>query len=218
VLFDIDGTLLDSTYHHALAWHRAFTRWDIAVPLWKVHRAIGMGGDRLVGHVVGDDVEKAHGDELREGWEEEYAELVAEVRPLPGASELIRKLAGEGYVVALASSGKKSFSEDAVKTLDVVDEVHVVTSADDAEESKPDPDILASTLGRLDVERAAFVGDTPYDVEAASRLGLRTVGVLTGGFSKAELEEAGAALVVEALTEVIDLDWDDLLRTPKHDD
>jgi HAD superfamily hydrolase (TIGR01509 family) len=216
VLFDIDGTLLDSTYHHALAWHRAFTRCDIAVPLWKVHRAIGMGGDRLVAHVVGDDVEKEHGDELREGWEEEYSELVAEVRPLPGASELIRKLADEGYVVALASSGKKGFSEDAVKTLDVVDQVHTVTSADDAEKSKPEPDILSSTLGRLDVERAAFVGDTPYDVEAADRLGLRTVGVLTGGFSKAELEEAGAAVVVEALTEVLDLDWDDLLRRPHH--
>jgi HAD superfamily hydrolase (TIGR01509 family) len=214
VLFDIDGTLLDSTYHHALAWHRAFTRYDVAVPLWKVHRAIGMGGDRLVAHVAGDVVEKEHGDDLRDAWEEEYSELVAEVRPLPGATELIRKLAGEGYVVALASSGKKSFSEDAVKTLDVVDQVRTVTSADDAEQSKPEPDILSSTLGRLDVERAAFIGDTPYDVEAAARLGLRTVGVLTGGFSAAELEDAGAALVVEALTEVLDLDWDDLLRTP----
>jgi len=215
VLFDIDGTLLDSTYHHALAWHRAFTRYDVAVPLWKVHRAIGMGGDRLVAHVAGEDVEKEHGDELREAWEEEYTEVLPEVRPLAGASELIRKLAGQGYLVALASSGKKSFSEDAVKTLEVVDEVHTVTSADDAEQSKPDPDILSSTMGRLDVERAAFVGDTPYDVEAAARLGLRTVGVLTGGFSHAELEEAGAALVVEALTEVLDADWDDLLQEPQ---
>jgi HAD superfamily hydrolase (TIGR01549 family) len=218
VLFDIDGTLLDSTYHHALAWHRAFTRCDIAVPLWKVHRAIGMGGDRLVAHVAGDDVEKEHGDELRDGWEQEYAEVVAEVRPLPGASELIRKLAGEGYVVALASSGKKGFSEDAVKTLDVGDEVHTLTTADDAEESKPEPDILSSTLNRLDVERAAFVGDTPYDVEAADRLGLRTVAVLTGGFSRAELEDAGAAMVVEALTEVLDLDWDELLSPLGGDD
>jgi HAD superfamily hydrolase (TIGR01509 family) len=217
VLFDIDGTLLDSTYHHALSWHRAFTRYDIAVPLWKVHRAIGMGGDRLVAHVADDDVEKEHGDELREAWEEEYTKVLPEVRALAGASELIRTLAGRGYVVALASSGKKSFSEDSVKTLDVVDEVKTVTSADDAEQSKPHPDILSSTLGRLDVERAAFVGDTPYDVEAAGRLGLRTVGVLTGGFSRAELEEAGAALVVEALTEVIDLDWDDLLRPPTAD-
>jgi HAD superfamily hydrolase (TIGR01549 family) len=217
LLFDIDGTLLDSTYHHALAWHRAFTRYGIAVPLWKVHRAIGMGGDRLVAHVAGDDVEKQHGDELRDAWEEEYAEVVAEVRPLAGATELIRKVAGEGYVVALASSGKKSFSEDAVKTLEVADEVHTLTTADDAEESKPEPDILSSTLNRLDVERAAFVGDTPYDVEAASRLGLRTVAVLTGGFSAAELEGAGAALVVEALTEVLDLDWDDLLREPQKD-
>lgn len=217
VLFDIDGTLLDSTYHHAFAWHRAFTRYDIAVPLWKVHRAIGMGGDRLVAHVAGEEVEEEHGDELRDAWEQEYSEVVAEVRPLAGATELIRKLAGEGYRVALASSGKKSFSEDAVKTLDVVDEVHTLTTADDAEESKPDPDILSSTLGRLEVDRAAFVGDTPYDVEAATRLGLRTVGVLTGGFSRAELEEAGAALVVEALTEVLDLDWDDLLREPETD-
>lgn len=217
VLFDIDGTLLDSTYHHAFAWHRAFTRYDVAVPLWKVHRAIGMGGDRLVAHVAGDDVEEEHGDELREAWEQEYAEVVVEVRPLAGATELIRKLAREGYLVALASSGKKSFSEDAVKTLDVVEEVHTLTTSDDAEQSKPDPDILSSTLGRLEVERAAFVGDTPYDVEAATRLGLRTIGVLTGGFSRAELEDAGAALVVEALTEVLDLDWDDLLQEPHGD-
>jgi HAD superfamily hydrolase (TIGR01509 family) len=218
VLFDIDGTLIDSTYHHALAWHRAFTRCDVAVPLWKVHRAIGMGGDKLVAHVAGDDVEKEHGDALREGWEEEYAEVLPEIRPLPGASELVRRVAEQGYVVALASSGKKQFSEDAVKTLAIEDQVEVLTSADDAEESKPEPDILASTLGRLDVTRAAFVGDTPYDVEAAARIGMRTVAVLTGGFSREELEGAGAAVVVEALTEVLDLDWDELLREPHTDD
>jgi HAD superfamily hydrolase (TIGR01509 family) len=198
VLLDIDGTLVDSTYHHALAWARAFAREGLTLPLWRVHRAVGMGGDKLVEHVAGPEVEERQGDALREGWEQEYAKLVAEVEPLEGAADLVKGLAERGWTVALASSGKRTFSEDAVRTLGIEDAVSVVTSADDAEESKPQPDILSATLARLDVDRAVFAGDTPYDVEAAARLGLQCVGLLTGGFSRAELEEAGAAHVADS--------------------
>jgi HAD superfamily hydrolase (TIGR01509 family) len=214
VLLDIDGTLVDSTYHHALAWARAFTRERLTVPLWEVHRAVGMGGDKLVAHVAGAEVEDRHGDALREGWEEEYAELIAEVQPLDGAARLVKELADAGWTVALASSGKRKFSDEAVRMLGIEDAVSVVTSADDAEESKPQPDLLHATLQQLDVDRAVFVGDTPYDVDAAGRAGLRCVGLLTGGFSRAELEEAGAAHVAESPGDLLDLDWTALLRRP----
>jgi len=211
VLFDIDGTLVDSTYHHALAWARAFARRKVDVPLWKVHRAVGMGGDKLVEHVAGPEVEEEHGDALREGWEEEYAELVAEVRPLSGAADLVKDLAAAGWTLALASSSKRRFSDAAVRSLGIEDAVAVVTSADDAEESKPQPDIIEATLNRLSVDRAVFVGDTPYDVAAAERAGLPCVGLLTGGFSRSELEEAGAAFVAESPGDLQGLDWVSLL-------
>ena len=212
-LLDIDGTLVDSTYHHAIAWHRAFARHHVEVPLWRVHRSIGMGGDKLVGEVAGESVEAEHGDSLRDAWQEEYAELVAEVIPLPGARELVRDLHQRGHVVVLASSGSERFSHDALRLLDVGEEVSAVTSSADAEESKPEADIFAVALDRVSGERAVAVGDTPYDVEAASRLGLACVGLLTGGYSRAELEEAGAALVVDAPADLVGLDWDPLLRT-----
>jgi HAD superfamily hydrolase (TIGR01549 family) len=214
VLFDIDGTLIDSTYHHAFAWHRAFTRFGIDVPMWRVHRTIGMGGDKLVEEVAGSEVEKEHGDALRDAWAEEYAEVEAEVDPLPGASDLVGRLASAGYLVALASSGEKQFSENAVRALGVADSVHTLTTSADVEASKPDPDLVGVTFDKLPAGRAVFVGDTPYDVEAAARAGFGCVCVLTGGFSQAELDEAGAVLVVESLTELLDYDWSKLTKEP----
>ncbi len=216
VLFDVDGTLVDSTYHHAVAWHRAFTREGIQVPMWRVHRTVGMGGDKLVGVVAGDEVEEERGDQLREAWKEEYAELMAEVEPLPGAADLVRSLDEAGYVVALASSGEKPFADAAVADLGVARQIAALTTTTDADSSKPDADILVATLDQLEgVERAVLVGDTPYDVEAAARIGLGCVGLLTGGFSQAELEEAGAVAVVEDLTDLRDFDWSAHLRPPR---
>ena len=207
ILFDIDGTLMDSTYHHALAWHRAFARSGITVPVWRVHRTIGMGGDKLVTEVAGEQAEEEHGEALRDAWHEEYGKLVDEVPPLPGATELVREVAGQGYQVALASSGPKDFSKGAVGTLGVEDCLAVLTTADDAEESKPEPDILSATLKQMDVERAVLIGDTPYDVDSARKIGLQCITVLTGGYSHGELTESGAALVVEDLTQLTGLDW-----------
>jgi HAD superfamily hydrolase (TIGR01549 family) len=216
VLFDIDGTLVDSTYHHAVAWHRAFAREGMQVPMWRVHRTIGMGGDKLVGEVVGDDVEEERGDALREAWKEEYSALVAEVEPLPGAADLVRSLAEAGYAVALASSGEKPFADAAVEDLGIGAQLAAVTTTSDAESSKPDADILVATLDHVgDARRAVLLGDTPYDVASAARIGIGCVGVLTGGFSRAELEEAGAVTVVEDLTELRDFDWPAHLRAPR---
>lgn len=212
ILFDIDGTLVDSTYHHAFAWHRAFTRYDVDVPMWRVHRTIGMGGDKLVAEVAGQDVEDRLGDQLRDAWSEEYEPVEAEVDPFPGAADLIRKLSAEGFVVALASSGEKKFSEHALESLGVGDEVQTLVTSADVEDSKPDPDLIGVTLDKVQPARAVFVGDTPYDVEAASRAGIGCVALLTGGFGKSELEEAGAILVVDALTELTDADWPSLMK------
>jgi HAD superfamily hydrolase (TIGR01549 family) len=213
ILFDIDGTLIDSTYHHALAWQRAFERCDLPIPLWRIHRTIGMGGDKLVGEVAGEQVEEEKGDTLRDLWSEEYSEIKAEVRPLPGAVDLVKAAVDAGYRVALASSGEKEFSEEAVRMLGLEDVVTEVTTSADVEDSKPDPDLLQTTIDKVGgVRRAVFVGDTPYDVQAADRVGLACLTFRTGGFSQAELEDAGAVLVVDGPDELVDVDWETYLR------
>lgn len=213
VLLDIDGTLIDSTYHHALAWQRALASVGRSVPFWRIHRTIGMGGDKLVAAVAGDEVEHERGDDLRDRWKEAYASIKPEVQSLPGAADLVRELAERGFMVALASSGDPAFAEDAVDQLDVSDEIAVLTSSGDVDASKPEPDLVEETLARLPgVRRAVLVGDTPYDVESGRRAGLGCVAVLTGGYSEAELTEAGAALVVESTADLLGLDWTSYLR------
>lgn len=211
ILFDIDGTLVDSTYHHAIAWQRAFDAQDLPFPLWRIHRTVGMGGDKLVGQVAGDDVEERLGDTLRDAWKEEYEKIQPEVVPLPGAAQLVRKLAGAGYVVALASSGELEFAEEALEGLDVRDQVTVLKTSRDVEGSKPEPDLIEVTLEAVGTRRAVLVGDTPYDVESAARAGLSCIGVRSGGYGEAELTEAGAVLVVDGPEDLMELDWDDYL-------
>ena len=219
VLFDIDGTLVDSTYHHAIAWQRSFDAIGMPVPLFRLHRSIGMGGDKLVAHVAGDQVEERHGDELRERWRAEYVEVKAEVFPLPGATDLVQSLVAAGHRVALASSGDPEFATEAVATLGVRTDIELMTTSEDVEDSKPEPDLVGETLRRLGgVERAVFVGDTPYDVEAARRAGIPCVAVRSGGFATAELEEAGAVLVVDVPSDLGGIDWEDYLRPISEDD
>ena len=191
---------MDSTYHHALAWHRAFTRYDVDVPMWRVHRTIGMGGDKLVAEVAGEEVESEHGDDLRDAWSEEYAKVEEEVDPLPGATDLVRRLAERGLPRGARVLGREGVLRERAR---VARRRRPGAHAGDLRrrrglQARPRPH-RRHPRARSQPERAVFVGDTPYDVEAASRAGLGCVGVLTGGFSQAELEEAGAALVVEAL-------------------
>src|SRR5829696_1033649 len=115
LLLDIDGTLVDSTYHHAMCWHAAFTRLGHDLTVNRLHRLIGMGGDRLVAAAAGQEVEDEDGDALRDAWAEEYAEVADDVRPVPGAAETLRRLADAGYVLALPSSGERKFAEKAVR-------------------------------------------------------------------------------------------------------
>jgi HAD superfamily hydrolase (TIGR01549 family) len=211
ILFDIDGTLVDSTYHHAIAWQRAFDGNDVVIPLWRIHRTIGMGGDKLVAEVAGAEVEEKLGDALRDTWREEYVKIKSEVRPLPGATGLVHKLAGEGYVVALASSGDPEFADEALDDLDIRGDVAVLKTSEDVDGSKPEPDLLEVTLEAVGAGRAVMIGDTPYDVESAERAGMRCIGLRSGGYSEAELVEAGAALVVDAPEDLMDLDWETYL-------
>ncbi len=211
ILFDIDGTLVDSTYHHAIAWQRAFDRHDLPIPLWRIHRTIGMGGDKLVTEVAGADVEDRLGDALRGAWREEYVEIKTEVVPLPGAADLVRALAKKGYAVALASSGEPEFADETLDDLSIRDVVAVLKTSADVDGSKPEPDLIEVTLEALGVQRAVLIGDTPYDVQSAERAGLRCIGLRSGGYSEAELVKAGAALVVDAPEDLIDLDWNPYL-------
>ncbi len=204
VLLDVDGTLIDSTYHHALAWHRAFAQHGHLIPMWRLHRAIGMGGDRLVAAVAGDDVEERLGDQLREAEKREYEQLLSEVRPFDRADALITALHDRGWLVALASSGQEDNTRAAIDLLGGDGPLDGWTSSQDAETSKPAPDILLAALEQVGGHAAVCVGDSTYDVEAAAAVGWGCIGVRTGGFGVAELIEAGAMRVFADVADLLD--------------
>jgi phosphoglycolate phosphatase len=199
-LVDVDGTLVDTNYHHALAWFRAFRDLGITVPAWRAHRAIGMGGDRLVAAVTDDDVEAAHGDDLRAAWERRFAPMLDEIVPLDGARELLVALRELGYAVVLASSGKAEHVDHYVELLDAKDVVDGWTTSADVESTKPAPDLLAVALEKAPpADHVVTIGDSVWDCVAAGRLGVPAIAVLTGGFGEAELTAAGATSVHEDL-------------------
>jgi len=204
ILFDIDGTLVDSTYHHALAWHRAFHRYDLRIPLWRVHRTIGMGGDKLVTEVAGEEVEKQHGDAVRKVHDERFDEVIDEIRPLPGASALLDELDRRGLNVVLASSGIKSQTERLIAIVGGDEKSQGWTSSDDVESSKPSPDLIEAAIAKVDGTRSVVVGDAIWDVEAAGKAGLYSIGLLCGGFGEDELRRTGAGLVFETPQDLLD--------------
>jgi HAD superfamily hydrolase (TIGR01509 family) len=195
VVLDVDGTLVDSNYHHALAWWRAFREEGCDLPVWRIHRAVGMGGDRLVAAVAGDEVEDAAGDRIRAAWEKHYDAVLDEISPLPGARALLDTLRGRGFQVALASSGIPRHTRHAVDLLDAHDTAATTTTGDDAEKSKPDPELLQVAMDRVDAGRSVLVGDSVWDVHSGHDAGIPVIGLLSGGFGRAELEDAGADLV-----------------------
>ncbi|SER00030.1 HAD family hydrolase [Lentzea albida] len=193
VVLDVDGTLVDTNYHHTVAWLRAFRSVDVTVPGWRVHRAIGMGGDKLVAAVAGDKVERDHGDELRTAWENYFDEMLHEIQPLEGAHRLVRAATDLGLAVVLASSGKSKHVEHYLKLLDPGDVAW--TTSDDVDDSKPAPDLIEVALREVNGERAVVIGDSVWDCEAAKRAGLPSIGLLTGGFGEDELIDRGASAV-----------------------
>ena len=201
-LLDVDGTLIDSNYHHALAWYRAFRRSGIVLPLWRIHRHVGMGGDQLVPALVGKRMNEDRGEEFRAARDEEYAQLIGEVAPLEGARELIADLKQRGLTVVLASSAPQDEIDHYLELLDARDLADAWTTDDDVQATKPEPDLVQAALEKAGTEDAVMVGDTPWDVEAARKAGVETICVITGGFSEQELRDAGAVAVFESVGEL----------------
>ena len=201
-ILDIDGTLVDTNYHHAIAWFRAFREHGVTPAVWRIHRHIGMGGDHLVAAVAGAEVEQSAGGAIREAEKRLYADLIDEVPPLEGARELIEALKGRGHTVVLASSAHGDDVEHYLDLLDVRDLVDAWTTSDDVEATKPEPDLVAAAMQKAGELTAVMVGDTTWDVKAAARADVKTIAVLTGGFSEAELLAAGAVAVFESAAEL----------------
>ena len=185
-----------------IAWYRAFKRHDIVLPLWRIHRHIGMGGDQVVGALAGEDVELKRGDDIRGAEKELYLELIEEVEPFEGAHGLIETLKKRGHPGVLASSAK---AEEVDRYLDLLDARQLAdgwTTSADVEATKPHPDLVIAAVEKAGGGKAVMVGDTPWDCESARGAGVPTVCVLTGGFSEDELRDAGAVAVFESITQL----------------
>jgi HAD superfamily hydrolase (TIGR01509 family) len=197
-LLDVDGTLVDTNYHHTIAWYRAFQQHGLVVPLYKLHRHMGMGGDHLVSALAGEEWDAEQGDDVRAAEKALYGQLISEVRPLDDARRLIETLKERGHTVVLASSAK---ADEIDHYLDLLD---AWTTSADVESTKPEPDLVHAALEQAGGGPAVMVGDSTWDCIAADRAGVKTVGVLTGGFSDRDLRDAGAVAVYETLAELID--------------
>ena len=201
-ILDIDGTLVDTNYHHAIAWYRAFLQSDRVLPLWRIHTHIGMGGDQLVAALVGEEFDEEHGDDVRDAEKALYMSIIHEVRPLEHARELIEDLRRDDRAVVLASSAKPDEVEHYLDLLDVRELATGWTDSGDVERTKPEPDLVQAAIEKAGGGPAVMVGDSTWDCIAAERAGIPMVAVLTGGFSEAELREAGAGNVFHSLKEL----------------
>ncbi len=198
VLFDIDGTLVDSNYLHVEAWAHAFADVGADVSSWRIHRAIGLDSAKLLDTLLGAKADEL-GDRAKELHSRYYKQLADRLRPLDGARDLLQKLHGRGIRVVLATSAPEDELEILTGTLDVDDAIDATTNADDVETAKPDPSIVEIALKKAGVDAgdAIFVGDSVWDCIAASRAGVSTIGLLCGGFSSAELLAAGAIAIYD---------------------
>jgi HAD superfamily hydrolase (TIGR01549 family) len=201
-ILDVDGTLVDTNYHHAIAWFRAFCQHDIVLPIWRIHRHMGMGGDQLVGSLCGQQVENEKGDDIRAAEKVLYFQLIEEVQPLEGARELMGDLKRRGHPVVLASSAKQEEVDHYLDLLDARDLADDWTTSADVEATKPQPDLVQAALDKADIGEGVMVGDTTWDCEAAKRAGVPAIAVRTGGFSEAELRDAGAVDVYASIAEL----------------
>lgn len=205
VLFDVDGTLVDTNYLHVLAWWQAFRSQGHDVPMTVLHRTVGQGSDQFVSSILGRDDDKvaaAHSD-FYGPWKHQLAAF-------PGAADLLRLTKKAGMSVVLATSASAGEAEHLTAAIDADDAIDIVTTKDDVDASKPDPDIVQTALDKagLRADDAVFVGDTVWDVQAAGRAGVRCVCVLSGGISETELRDAGAIAVYRGVAQLV-ADFDD---------
>ncbi len=199
-VLDIDGTLIDSNYQHALAWYRALRSVDEIHPVWRLHRLIGMGGDQVVTAIGGEDLERRLGDQVREAQGKEVDALLDEMVPLPGAHDLLLAIKERGHRLVLASSGQQRHVEVFLDKLDARDLADDWTTSDDVETSKPAPDLLQVALKKLGAPPDAssvVVGDSVWDIKAANKAKMPAIAVRSGGFGDDELQEAGAIAIYD---------------------
>ena len=201
-LLDIDGTLVDSNYQHALSWYRAFRLHGVTIPVWRCHRAIGMGGDQLVRYLAGDGFEEEQGDAVRIEEQALFAQMLHEVQAFDGARGLIEDLKNRGCKVVIASSAKPEDTQHFLGLLDARALVDGWTDSGDVEATKPAPDLIQAALEKAGGGKAVLVGDSTWDCEAAKSAKVKTICVRTGGFGVDELREAGAIAVFESLGEL----------------
>ncbi len=202
VILDVDGTLVDTNYHHAIAWYRAFRQSEVTVPLWRIHRSVGMGGDQLIESLVGAEAEAEIGEEVRAAHTVLYMALIGEVAPMPGAKALVVELRLRGHPVVLSSSASSEEIDHYIDQLDVREDVQGWTTSADVEATKPEPDLIKAALEKAGTDRAVLIGDTPYDIEAAKKVDVPTVALMTGGFSEQELMDAGAVIAFKSIEEL----------------
>ncbi|MFN3600578.1 MAG: HAD family hydrolase [Dietzia sp.] len=212
LLLDVDGTLVDSTYVHVSTWHRALAEAGAPVPHVEVHRRIGKDGSTLVAELlevagIDDEDRDRIASRAKDLHSEYYAEAGDSLRVLPGARELVRGAKEQGWTTVLATSAPPSEFGQARDLLGVDDHVDAVTTGEDVDTAKPDPTIVAIALERsgVDAADAVMVGDATWDAIAATKLGIRSVAVRTGGIGDAELREAGFSEIVDDAAGVLDL-------------
>jgi HAD superfamily hydrolase (TIGR01509 family) len=195
VIFDVDGTLVDSNDAHTRAWIDAFAAHGITVAYDSVRRAIGMGGDKLMPLVAGIKEDSAEGKKISQRRADVFkAVWLPRLQPFPGARDLVARLVDDGFTVAVASSAKEDELHPLLEVAGVADLIPTRTSSDDAARSKPDPDIVTAAVERTRCphERTVMIGDTPYDVEAAKRAGIQIIGLTCGGWTRGDLLDASA--------------------------
>ncbi len=207
VLFDLDGTLLDSVYQHVLAWKEALEEAGIELSIWRIHRRIGMSGGLFVQALVretGRQLSPGEAERLRSTHEERYRRRLGDVRPLPGAKDLLRLLTQMGVPWAIATSGDEASVRASLAPLDVPKDVPVITRAQVAF-AKPNPDLFlaAAAALRCPIEESFVVGDSVWDLLAAQRARALGVGLLSGGYGREELERAGAYRVYDDPAELM---------------
>jgi HAD superfamily hydrolase (TIGR01509 family) len=199
-VLDVDGTLVDSNYQHALAWYRALRSLGETFPVWRLHRLIGMGGDQLVLSLGGEELEERIGEQARKRQGEEVDQMIGEVAPLPGARDLLLAIKERGHRLVLASSGKQRHVDLALDLLDAREIADAWTSSADAEKTKPAPDLLQVALTKLGAAEDAssvMIGDSVWDIEAAKNAGMPAIAVRSGGFGDDELRDAGAIAIFD---------------------
>lgn len=197
VVFDVDGTLVDSSYHHLIAWSRAFAAVGVTVPSCRLHACMGMGGDKLVAAAAGDAVEKAVGDEVRDRWQREYHGLLDEVRPFPEAVATLEGFRRAGLSVVLATSGHDDHIDRTLDILELGRDEFPLVSSGDVEETKPAGDLVDLAMERVGGNSGVLVGDTVWDVRAGENADVPVLGVLTGGIAEERLRAEGAVRVVD---------------------